>query len=92
MNVLEHTEDLQRLLQEVQRVLKPGGVFAFHTINRSWCALLPTFFALKKKISVWFLACLLCSDLSCTAQRGVCVDVCMREREREREREGEKKI
>jgi len=37
MNVLEHTEDLQRLLQEVQRVLKPGGVFAFHTINRSWC-------------------------------------------------------
>jgi 2-polyprenyl-6-hydroxyphenyl methylase/3-demethylubiquinone-9 3-methyltransferase len=33
--VLEHVADLDRVLDEVQRVLKPDGVFLFDTINRT---------------------------------------------------------
>lgn len=36
LNVLEHLDDLPTFIQEAQRVLKTGGIFAFHTINRSW--------------------------------------------------------
>jgi 2-polyprenyl-6-hydroxyphenyl methylase/3-demethylubiquinone-9 3-methyltransferase len=35
VDVLEHVADLDRVLDEVQRVLKPGGVFLFDTINRT---------------------------------------------------------
>ncbi len=38
MNLLEHLHDLTSFIREVTRVLKPGGVFAFHTINRTWYA------------------------------------------------------
>lgn len=38
MNLLEHLDDLTSFIREVTRVLKPGGVFAFHTINRTWYA------------------------------------------------------
>ena len=34
-DVLEHVADLQRVLLEVSRVLKPGGLFMFDTINRN---------------------------------------------------------
>ncbi len=40
VDVLEHVADLDRVLDEVQRVLKPGGVFLFDTINRTALAAL----------------------------------------------------
>jgi len=36
--VLEHVADLQRVLAEVSRVLRPGGIFLFDTINRNLLA------------------------------------------------------
>ena len=35
VDVLEHVEDLTKVMAEVTRVLKPGGVFLFDTINRN---------------------------------------------------------
>jgi ubiquinone biosynthesis O-methyltransferase len=35
VDVLEHVTDLDRVLHEIGRVLKPGGVFCFDTINRN---------------------------------------------------------
>lgn len=35
VDVLEHVESLDAVLDEVRRVLKPGGVFLFDTINRT---------------------------------------------------------
>lgn len=35
VDVLEHVEDVQKVLAEVARVLKPGGMFLFDTINRN---------------------------------------------------------
>lgn len=35
VDVLEHVSDLTRVLAEVTRVLKPGGLFLFDTINRN---------------------------------------------------------
>ena len=35
VDVLEHVADLQRVMEEVFRVLKPGGAFLFDTINRN---------------------------------------------------------
>ena len=35
VDVLEHVSDLAQVLAEVARVLKPGGVFLFDTINRN---------------------------------------------------------
>jgi 2-polyprenyl-6-hydroxyphenyl methylase / 3-demethylubiquinone-9 3-methyltransferase len=34
-DVLEHLHDLPRAIAEIARVLRPGGVFAFDTINRT---------------------------------------------------------
>jgi 2-polyprenyl-6-hydroxyphenyl methylase / 3-demethylubiquinone-9 3-methyltransferase len=34
-DVLEHVDDLDRVLAETARVLKPGGVYTFDTINRT---------------------------------------------------------
>lgn len=36
VDVLEHVGDLDRVLSEVARVLRPGGWFLFDTINRNW--------------------------------------------------------
>ncbi|MBY5932528.1 bifunctional 2-polyprenyl-6-hydroxyphenol methylase/3-demethylubiquinol 3-O-methyltransferase UbiG [Tateyamaria omphalii] len=35
VDVLEHVEDLETVLAEVARVLRPGGMFLFDTINRN---------------------------------------------------------
>lgn len=38
VDVLEHVADLDRVLDEIARVLKPGGCFLFDTINRTLLA------------------------------------------------------
>lgn len=38
VDVLEHVADLDRVLSEVARVLRPGGLFLFDTINRTLLA------------------------------------------------------
>lgn len=42
VDVLEHVADLNRVLAEVARVLRPGGVFLFDTINRNLFSRLAT--------------------------------------------------
>jgi 2-polyprenyl-6-hydroxyphenyl methylase / 3-demethylubiquinone-9 3-methyltransferase len=42
VDVLEHVADLQRVLCEVNRVLRHGGIFLFDTINRTRIARLAT--------------------------------------------------
>lgn len=36
MDFLEHVEDPERVIAEAARVLRPGGLFFFHTFNRNW--------------------------------------------------------
>jgi 2-polyprenyl-6-hydroxyphenyl methylase/3-demethylubiquinone-9 3-methyltransferase len=38
MDLLEHVEDPGRVIAEAGRVLAPGGLFVFHTFNRTWQA------------------------------------------------------
>jgi len=38
LDVLEHVRDLQTTLKEITRVLAPGGIFIFDTINRTFLA------------------------------------------------------
>ncbi len=38
MDFLEHVEEPERVIKEVSRVLKPGGLFFFHTFNRNLLA------------------------------------------------------
>ena len=42
VDVLEHVADLHRVLAEVARTLRPGGLFLFDTINRNLLARLAT--------------------------------------------------
>ena len=42
VDVLEHVSDLDHVLAEVARVLRPGGMFLFDTINRNPLARLAT--------------------------------------------------
>jgi 2-polyprenyl-6-hydroxyphenyl methylase/3-demethylubiquinone-9 3-methyltransferase len=42
-DVLEHVDDVERVIGEIARVLKPGGLFFYDTINRtciSWLAMI----------------------------------------------------
>ena len=36
VDVLEHVQDLGKVLSEIRRVLRPGGIVLFDTLNRSW--------------------------------------------------------
>ena len=36
LDFLEHVEDPAHIISEAARVLKPGGLFFFHTFNRNW--------------------------------------------------------
>jgi 2-polyprenyl-6-hydroxyphenyl methylase/3-demethylubiquinone-9 3-methyltransferase len=38
MDLLEHVEQPARVIAEASRVLAPGGLFVFHTFNRTWQA------------------------------------------------------
>jgi 2-polyprenyl-6-hydroxyphenyl methylase/3-demethylubiquinone-9 3-methyltransferase len=42
VDVLEHVTDLQKVVTEIARVLRPGGLFLFDTINRNPLARLAT--------------------------------------------------
>ena len=42
VDVLEHVQDLSCVLAETARVLRPGGLFLFDTINHTWIARLAT--------------------------------------------------
>ena len=42
VDVLEHVADLNKVLAEVARILRPGGLFLFDTINRNFLARLAT--------------------------------------------------
>jgi 2-polyprenyl-6-hydroxyphenyl methylase/3-demethylubiquinone-9 3-methyltransferase len=35
-DVLEHVDDFEHVISEVARTLKPGGVFFYDTVNRTW--------------------------------------------------------
>jgi 2-polyprenyl-6-hydroxyphenyl methylase / 3-demethylubiquinone-9 3-methyltransferase len=38
MDFLEHVEEPESIVKEISRVLKPHGLFFFHTFNRTWLA------------------------------------------------------
>ena len=38
VDVIEHVHSLDQVLDEIRRVLRPGGVFLFDTINHTWLA------------------------------------------------------
>jgi 2-polyprenyl-6-hydroxyphenyl methylase/3-demethylubiquinone-9 3-methyltransferase len=40
MDFLEHVDDPEKVVAEISRVLKPGGIFFYHTFNRNWLAYL----------------------------------------------------
>jgi len=40
MDILEHVEEPEKLIAEASRVLRPGGLFFFHTFNRNFLSYL----------------------------------------------------
>ncbi len=45
LDVLEHVKDLKLTIQEIARVLAPGGVFVFDTVNRTF---------LSRALLIWY--------------------------------------
>lgn len=52
VDVLEHVSNLDAVLTEVTRVLRPGGWFLFDTINQSWLARLVVIFAAERLLGI----------------------------------------
>lgn len=52
VDVLEHVQNLPKVLSEIQRVLKPGGVFLFDTINRNPLAHFLTVIAAERILNI----------------------------------------
>ena len=53
-DVLEHVDDLEKVICEISRVLKPGGVFFYDTINRTARSyLLAIKIAQEWKLTAW---------------------------------------
>ena len=50
MDFLEHVEEPDRVIKEFSRVLKPGGLFFFHTFNRN-----PLAWLIVIKLLEWFI-------------------------------------
>lgn len=48
LDVLEHVKDYPKIIREVQRVLKPGGMFFFETVNRTLLSYLVVIFFFQK--------------------------------------------
>lgn len=48
-DVLEHVNDLEKVIAEIARVLKPGGVFLYDTINRTF----PSKLVMIKLLQEW---------------------------------------
>ncbi|MCG6537181.1 MAG: bifunctional 2-polyprenyl-6-hydroxyphenol methylase/3-demethylubiquinol 3-O-methyltransferase UbiG [Syntrophales bacterium LBB04] len=42
VDVLEHVQDLEKVLSEIGRVIRPQGIFLFGTVNRNWFSRLLT--------------------------------------------------
>jgi 2-polyprenyl-6-hydroxyphenyl methylase/3-demethylubiquinone-9 3-methyltransferase len=40
MDLLEHVDDPEVIIQQAARLLRPGGLFFFHTFNRTWMSYL----------------------------------------------------
>lgn len=49
MDFLEHVEDPQKVIQEASRILRPGGLFFYHTFNRT-----PLAYLIVIKFMEWF--------------------------------------
>ncbi|MBI5950692.1 MAG: 3-demethylubiquinone-9 3-O-methyltransferase [Chloroflexi bacterium] len=47
-DVLEHVDDLEKTIREVGRVVKPGGIFCYDTINRTWTSYLENILAAQE--------------------------------------------
>jgi len=51
-DVLEHLENVDDAILEVYRILKPGGIFVFDTIARSWWSFLSTYFVAQEVLGL----------------------------------------
>jgi len=51
-DVLEHLDNLPKALNEITRILKPGGIIVFDTIARSWWSFLSTYLIAQEVLGI----------------------------------------
>ncbi len=51
-DIFEHLHDLPRAVSEISRILKPGGVLAFDTVNRTWLSLIGAIWVVQRWLRV----------------------------------------